>query len=64
MKGVNKDWFISRSKRRFLDIKQVIRNLRLRNIVERLKSLCLIRCGLNLDKYTLNGKNTRGNGKG
>jgi hypothetical protein len=64
VKGVNKDWPISRSKRRFLDIKQVIRNLRLRCIEGLVKSFSLIPCGLNLEKYTLNGKNTRGNGKG
>jgi hypothetical protein len=61
VKGVNKDWLISRSKRRFLDIKQVIRNLR--SIEGLVKSFSLIPCELNLDKYTLNGENTRGNGK-
>jgi hypothetical protein len=52
VKGVNKDWPISCSKRRFLDIKQVIRNLR--SIKGLVKSFSLIPCGLNLDKYTLN----------
>jgi hypothetical protein len=61
VKGVNKDWLISRSKRRFLDIKQVIRNLR--SIEGLVKSFSLIPCELNLDKYTLNGRNIRGNGK-
>jgi hypothetical protein len=57
VKGVNKDWLISRSKRQFLDIKQVVRNLRSRSFEGLVKSFSLIPCGLNLDKYTLNGEN-------
>jgi len=63
VKGVNKDWLISRSKQRFLDIKQVIRNLRLRSIEGLVKNFSLIPCELNLDKYTSKGENTRSYGK-
>jgi hypothetical protein len=42
----------------------VIRNLYRRSIKFIVKSFSLIPCELNLDKYTLNGENTHGNGKG
>jgi hypothetical protein len=58
-----KDWPISRSKRRILDMKRRLPSLWLGNIVEHAKSFSLIPCGLNLDKYTLYGENTRGNSK-
>jgi hypothetical protein len=58
-----KDWPISRSKRRILDMKRGIPSLWLSNIEERLYSFSLIPCGLNLDKYTLNGETGNGNSK-